>query len=204
MSLFDFFEKRYTVKTREGYIVRLTAKQLYNRVIEDSEYDYNWIASAPELVRVCNHSEFPDLYAEGIQIAILNCFANIVSKRNSPYHKPSDEDAVSHCYNALFNISNKASRIRRKYLRAVIECITRAYSWHSSLEYDKICDEWKRAKFKEYSEFSSLDFIQLKRTLTEDFENKIKSAKLEGILQEVESDKFEGEFEDIFFESDIF
>ena len=45
----SFFEKKYNVTGWRGDKHSLTAKQLYDRVLEDSKSDYNWIASATEL-----------------------------------------------------------------------------------------------------------------------------------------------------------
>ena len=71
------FEKKYNITGWKGKKYSLTAKQLYERVLEDSKSDYNWIASATELVRVCNDSCFPEKYAIAIKIIILNSFANL-------------------------------------------------------------------------------------------------------------------------------
>ena len=66
----SFFEKKYKVTGWHGYTQSLTAKKLYERVLEDSKSDYNWIASATELVRVCNDTCFPEMYAVGIKMII--------------------------------------------------------------------------------------------------------------------------------------
>lgn len=44
------FEKKYNITGWKGKKYSLTAKQLYERVLEDSKSDYNWIASA---IRTC-------------------------------------------------------------------------------------------------------------------------------------------------------
>lgn len=46
----SFFEKKYKVTGWHGDTQSLTAKKLYERVLEDSKSDYNWVASATELV----------------------------------------------------------------------------------------------------------------------------------------------------------
>ena len=57
----------------------MTAKRLYKRVMKDASIsDFGWIASATELVRICDKPNFPQQYAHDIKIAILNCFAKIV------------------------------------------------------------------------------------------------------------------------------
>ena len=77
----SFFKKKYKVKGWNGDTHSLTAKALYERVLEDSKSDYNWIASATELVRVCNDPCFPEMYSVGIKLIILNCFANLETKK---------------------------------------------------------------------------------------------------------------------------
>ena len=78
----SLFEKKYTVVGWNGDIHTLSAKALYERVLADSKSDYNWIASATELVKVCNSPSFPEMYAQAIKIIILNCFANLDCRRN--------------------------------------------------------------------------------------------------------------------------
>ena len=80
----SFFEKKYKVTDWDGDTHSLTAKQLYERVLDDSKSDYNWIASATELVRVCNNPCFPEMYAVGIKMIILNCFANLELQKEYP------------------------------------------------------------------------------------------------------------------------
>ena len=46
--------KKYHINGWRGKEYSLTAKELYERVMEDCKSNYNWIASATELVRVCN------------------------------------------------------------------------------------------------------------------------------------------------------
>ena len=52
-------EMKYVVFGRRG-IQNMTAKELYNRVMEDSKSNYNWIASATDLINVCNKKNFPE------------------------------------------------------------------------------------------------------------------------------------------------
>lgn len=68
----SLLEEKYTVVGWHNERYFMTAKQLCERVLTDSKSDYNWIASAAELVRVCTQPSFPQEYAQAIEIAILN------------------------------------------------------------------------------------------------------------------------------------
>ena len=185
----SLFEERYIITGWRGDKHSLTAKELYERVMEDSQSDYNWIAPATELVRVCNRAKFPEKYAYEIQIAILNCFANLENKKEVGFHqKPTDADAVNFCYNALADVSEEANKVRQKYLKAVIEGITKYHFRlldfsHYGPTYHKICEEWKRIKFEEYCHFSSLDFKKLRKYWDDEFDKIMRTAEEEGVFQ---------------------
>jgi len=68
----SLFVKTFRIKSWSGKIHRMTAQQLYERILKDSKSNYNWIASATELVRVCRHPDFPGKYAQEIKLAYLN------------------------------------------------------------------------------------------------------------------------------------
>lgn len=185
----SLFEERYIITGWRGDKHSLTAKELYERVMKDSQSDYNWIAPATELVRVCNRAKFPEKYAHEIQIAILNCFANLENKKEVGFHqKPTDADAVNFCYNVLADVSEEANKVRQKYLKAVIEGITKYHFRlldfsHYGPTYHKICEEWKRIKFEEYCHFSSLDFKKLRKYWDDEFDKIMRTAEEEGVFQ---------------------
>ncbi len=189
MCLFgNLFGKRFIVTDRKGIRHFMSAKRLYNRVMKDKQSDFNWIASATELVHVCNQPGFPKEYAQAIEIAILNCFANLESYQ---FHKITDADqvAVSFCYKALANIPGKANRVRHKYLEAFITGIARDYLKYPEFEYygkayRKIRDEWIKKKFQELCDASSLDFRKLRHTLSDEYDQMIKTAESEGAFEE--------------------
>lgn len=176
----SLFEKKYTITGWRGDEYSLTAKKLYERVMKDSESDYNWIASATELVRVCKQLKFPETYAQEIQIAILNCFANLETKKEIGSHQePTDADAVNFCYNSLADVSEEANKARQKYLKAVIGGVTKYH--FGPLEfigptYCRICEEWEEVKFEEYGHMSSLDFTKLRKVLDDEFDKTIRTA----------------------------
>ena len=193
----SLFKKKYHLYGWDGKKYSFTAKKLYERVMKDSESDYNWIASATELVRVCKQFEFPEKYAQKIQIAILNCFANLENKREiASRQRPTDGQAVNFCYDSLANVSDEANRVRQKYLKAVIEGIARYHFCalefnHCGPTYHKICEEWKRVKFEEYSSIASLDFNKLRKALDAEFDKMMKTAEEEGVFQKDDEEHLE-------------
>lgn len=187
----SFFEKKFTVVGWRGDIHELTAKALYERVLADSKSDYNWIASATELVKVCNSPSFPEMYAQAIKIIILNCFANLELQKEYPSSgKSTDKDAVYSCYHSLPSSDETVIKVKQKYLSAIITAITKytqcavRLPMHPGPTYRKMCEEWKKAKFDEYVSKEELDFDNLRETLYDDFEKMIKAAEAEGAFEE--------------------
>ena len=144
----SFFKKEYDVTGWRETKHSLTAKQLYERVLKDSQSDYNWIASATELVRVCNEPSFPEIYANAIKIIILNCFANLELQKDYPSSgEATDKAAVYSCYHSLPSEDETVIKVKHKYLTAIITSITK-YSRsgvrlpsHPGPTYNKICEE---------------------------------------------------------------
>ena len=203
----SFFEKNYNVTDWRGYKHSLTAKQLYDRVLADSKSDYNWIASATDLVRVCNDPCFPEMYAVGIKIIILNYFANLELQKEYPSKiEPTDAEAVCSCYNSLPTTDETAKKVKEKYLTAVITGITRytqsgvRLPIHVGTTYKQNVEEWKKKKFDEYvSAVTILNFDQLREDLYADFDKMVKTAEEEGVFEK--DDKEYREALEKFFDS---
>jgi len=192
MSLCE--EMKYVVFGRRG-IQKMTAKELYNRVMEDSQSNYNWIASAPELVRVCEEPTFPAEYAQGIKIAILNCFANIEHGANSGADRyrtdPADEEAVQYCYNSLYSIkTDEAISARKRFLSEMIT--TASYVsifdslYHPGPTFKNLCHEWRKAKLEAWISERNINFKKLIDVLRNSFTAMIKEAELKGVFVEDE------------------
>lgn len=182
-------EKQFSVKGWNGTKYQLTAKQLYERVLADSQSDYNWIASATELVRVCNDPDFPIEYAKKIKLLILNCFANLELKKEYESHgKSTDSEAVYFCYNSLDSTNKEVSTVKEKYLTAIIKSVIKydtdsvRLPIYSGPKYHELCEKWQKEKFHEYASQKSIDFKQLRKDLYKDFGCTIKKASDEGIL----------------------
>lgn len=183
-----FFEKRYLINGWKGKEYYLTAKQLLERVMKDCESNYNWIASATELVKVCLDDDFPKEYAEMIKTAILNCFADLETKKEVPSRGEStDSEWVHYCYNSLSNSNRRIIEAKHKYLRAVIEAVVK---YHFELPiyhgptYEKICEEWKISQFESWKDQKDVNFDVLIKMLNEDFGEVIKKADEEGVFEE--------------------
>ena len=186
----SFFERRYHIK---GWYEEhcLTAKALWESVMEDaSKSDYNWIASATELVKVCNAPEFPKGYAQDIKVAILNCFASLEFKKDIPSHgEPTDQEAVYYCYNSLSGIDGKVVSAKTNYLLAIIKYIAFHHfgvldtHYHSGPTYFKIREEWVKKKLFENISKNEIDFRQLIQELHNDFDKTIKTAEEEGAFK---------------------
>lgn len=189
-------KKRYNITPLRGnQQYSLTAKQLYNRIMEDSSNsDYEWIASATELVRICNEPDFPEEYAKGIKVAILNCFSHTLIKDDSPYALSTDPEAVYFCYNSLSKTDELITHSKENFLRSLIERITKCHFeieefYHYGPTYSRICKEWQESKFKEYVCEEQLDFNKLIKTLDMDFGETIQSAEEQGAFDQEDKSK---------------
>lgn len=204
----SFFKTRYVVTGYYGEIYRMTAKQLYKQVIEDSKSDYNWIAPARELVKVCKKPGFPEEYAVAIKIAILDCFVSVEGRANCGGDRyrinPEDQEAVQYCYNSLYGIeAEEAVLARERYLTEMIR--TASYIqvvdplYHPGPTFTKLCKDWRKAKFEEYISKENINFEQEVKTLRSNFSENIKEAEANGNFEE--DDKKDRENWQMFFKS---
>lgn len=190
---------KFTFKNWSGEPISYTAGGLHERIMRDSRSDYNWIAPASQLVKAITQPNFPLNYAHGIEMAILNCFANLELKEEEPgqrHREPTDDDAVYFCYNALAGVSDRAESVRQKYLAAVLEAITRFHFRgvdfdHYGPTYHKICDEWKRLNFEHYSLIAWLDFKKLRKYLNDEFDRVMKEAEKNGAFKKDAENRLE-------------
>ena len=196
----SFVEEKYIVTGHYGKIYSLTAKQLYERILDDSKSDYNWIASASELVKVCKKTSFPTEYALAIKCAILNCFTNIEHIANCGgdryIDKPADQEAVQECYNSLYQVEDEeAISVRKRYLS---EMIARASDirifdpfYHPGPTFRKLRKDWIKSKVQEHISQERIDFKQLVKALHNEFVEIIKKAEADGAFDEDEKEERE-------------
>lgn len=182
--------KKYCINGWRETKYYLTAKELYERVLEDSKSDYNWIASATELVRICKEPEFPKEYADGIKMAILNCFANLEIRKEFPSRREATaSESVSYCYHSLSDDVEGVKKVKEKYLKAIIHAITKydrtscRFTIHYGPAYQKVCDDWKKSKLEEYVTKEQIDFEEMRNKLYTDFDETIKKAEDKGVFK---------------------
>ncbi len=152
------FKKRYMVTDDYGGMHLLTSKKLYERVMRDSKRsNYNWIAPARKLVRICKSRSFPIEYAIDIKIAILNRFANIEHLANCGgdryMYDSADEEAVYYCYNSLYDINTEEAILARKrYLTEMINTASyvRVFDslYHPGPTFRNLRKDWGKSKFE--------------------------------------------------------
>lgn len=187
-------EKKYTVKGHRGEIYSMTAEELHKRILEDSESDYNWIAPAHSLVKVCKKPGFSEEYALDIKCAILNCFANIEHRANSGGDRYiidscSDKEAVWYCYNSLYGKEDeKVKQARERYLVEMISagCVVRYFDplFHPGPTFRKIREDLISSRFKELIMKENVDFVNLETVIHSEFVALVKKAEEEGAFDE--------------------
>ena len=190
----SIFKQRYLIHGWENDC-KLTAKELYERIMADSKSDYKWIAPARELARICKESDFPKEYATAIKVAILNAYANVEHRANCGVDRycydPEDEEAVQYCYNSLFGDDDKeVAMARYRYLTEMIKKASevRIFDslYHPGPAFIKIKKEWCRAKFEKYICEENINFKELMKELNESFIELIKKAEAEGKFEDDE------------------
>ena len=196
--------KKYRVVGWYETIHRLTANQLCKRIKKDSQSDYNWIAPARELVRICKLPDFPVECSLVIKVAILNCFANIENRANRGgdryYTNPDDANAVEYCYNSLYgNDSEEAISARKSFLTQMITSASDIRildpHYHPGPTFRKLREDWIKSTFEEYIPKKNINFRKLTETSEKSFLELIKKAESEGSFEEDEKKLREQETE---------
>lgn len=196
MGLLDLLVKlsgRYEVHGAKGEYV-YTPEMLCERVMRDAkESNHNWVASAPELWRVCNEEGFPEKYAWEIKKCILNCFSNLESTKGFFYNSQEESQAVRDIYNSMIESKDEeAALIRKRYFTGVLngiiknDCDSLGYPKYCGETYRQKCDEWKKQMLKKYFTDKPVeDWDKVKQILNKEFEKDIITAEKQG--------EFEGE-----------
>ena len=188
-----FTERKYKITDWFGERHSFTAKQLYERILEDRKSDYSWIAPASELVRVCKKKHFPAEYAVMIKSAILNCFANVEHRANCGggryKDRPGTKEAVEECYNSLYGVEKEeAISARKRYLSEMVASASYTGLWdplyHPGPTFKKLRQDWNRAKVEKYFSYKEINFSTLVKVLRKEFEEIVKKAEEEGAFDE--------------------
>lgn len=178
----------YTFMDWSGTPRTMRATTIHKKVIEASKKsNYNWIASATDLVDICNKKDFPMEYAIDIKVAILNCFAALINSENESKGKETDIYAVYQAYNSLYGIENEnILAARNNFLRGFLRKITLeslSFLAYDIESYFKIYREWSGKKVNELLSIKDINFAAIKNLLTQEFETYLNTKVKEGILQ---------------------
>ena len=197
----SFCETKYIFVGHRGEMHRMTSKQLCERIVQDSKSDYNWIAPASELVRVCKCLGFPMEYALTIKVAILNCFANIENRANCGgdryFTKPADAEAVQECFNSMYGINREDVVLaRRYYLSEMLKyaTYTRVFDslYHPGETFRKLREDFITTKVEENISQKKVDFKTLVESSKNEFAEIVKTADSKGaFVEDEEKDKKE-------------
>ena len=191
MGLLDLLVKlsgRYEVHGAKGEYV-YTPEMLCERVISDAkESNHNWVASAPELLRVCNEKGFPEEYAKKIEECILNCFSNLEGTKGFCYDSQEESQAVRDIYDSMIESKDeKSALICKRYFTGVLDgiiindCNSLGCPKYCGETYRQKCDEWKKQMLEKYFTDKPVeDWNKLKQILNKEFEKYIKTAEKQG------------------------
>lgn len=182
-------EEKYIIS---GYSTRhmLTAEELYNRILQDSESDYNWFVPAKEILRVCKRATFPDKYAIAIKVAILNRFSSIANRANANKKDYcldfSDRLALDYCYNSLYGSTcENAISARKKFLTEMILLASNMSS--SNSDFIRLREEWRSNILKEYISTEYIDCLNIIGRLRANFIETINNVKFEDKVRVVDN-----------------
>ena len=183
---------KHLVNGWHGEKYMLSDKQLYRRVMSDSKSDYNWIAPARELIKVCEKRKFSKEYAIKIKATILNCFANIehgarINHGDKYLNDPRDDKAIEKCYNSLYGINDeKAVSARKYFLTEFIESSSQfpvlSTHYHIGDTYKSIRNDWVKKNVEKYITQEKINFSKLSTVLYDNFLETIITAEEQGMF----------------------
>ena len=211
MGLLDFIAKKKAPKfTFKGHYRQeqkpMRAVDIYNTIMQQSkESDYNWIAPAIELVKLCKNPDFPREYAVEIEMAILTCFSNIEARVNSGgdkyVTKADDARAVQYCYDELGRLAQSTDNkelkksitsVRTRYLKEMIRSavnttIRGGYIYCDA--YGKLKEEVVARNFTKFSlmeeEFNIFDMYE---EISDETDEIFKQAYKNGMFKQAEEE----------------
>ena len=191
----------FTFKDRFGQEHTMRAATIHKRIMEQSqESDFEWIAPAIELVKICKDERFPRKYAVDIEMAILNCFANIEARVNrggdKRVTKANDALAVQYCYDELGRLMSSTNNkdlkkslnsVRTRYL---LEKISSAVNTTTRGQYFK-CKAFRDLKeeviAKSFAKYSMLqgkfNILDMYEEISDDTEEIFNQANKNGMFR---------------------
>ena len=175
MGLFEYLSVSkgpfFTFKDHFGKEHTMRAETIHKHIMEQSqESDYEWIAPAIELVKICKDERFPRKYAIDIEMAILTCFANIEARVNrggdKRVTKANDAMAVQYCYDELGrlmtstddkNLKNTLNSVRKRYLGEMISSAVNTTTRGQYFKCKAFRDLKKEVIAKSFAKYSMLE-----------------------------------------------
>lgn len=187
----------YILKDWYGTPHIMSSSRIHKKIMDDSsKSNYNWIASATELVNVCNKRNFPEEKANDIKVAILNCYSSLIwSEDDYSRREKTDLDAVYFAYNSLYGVKDeKVVQARARFLSSFLSLTS--YSsliglFHHGENFRNAKREWEKQKFNELFAEEQVDFANLFSVLKFDFSQRMKLLEESGVF--AEEDKIEQE-----------
>ena len=188
---------KFRLVTWHDEVKMMTAKEIFDRVSKDSESNYGWIASATQLYTVCHTEGFPEKYAVGIMLLILNCYANLELLKTVPSsHEALAQETVNSIYAELSSKDETIKSIKDKYLRNIIKGVIEYDTEEVRLKLDygkhfyELEKNWEEDMFQKYSIYDELNFKKVRAELYREYDKFLKSARLdEKVKQEMEIEK---------------
>ena len=200
--------KRFILNTWHDGKTIVTAEGLLDRIKRDSKSNYNWIASATDLVHVCKMKGFPEYIASEIEDIILNCFAELAIKSlySGSNQKDTDERAVWYCYYNSKNEELKDIFVKQNIRRAILLNygdageLLHSGPKHNEFEkrfIDRMTNEIRRKDRYVYDEKSEKnlisEYIAWRKSLCERYSKEYKEADESGYFGEERKGPFRGD-----------
>ena len=175
MGIFEYISVSkgpfFTFKDHFGKEKTMRAETIHDLVMKQSkESDYDWIAPAIELVKICKDERFPRKYAIDIEMAILNCSANIEARVNRGGDrrsvKANDATAIQYCYDDLGrlmkstddkNLKNTLNSVRTRYLLEMISSAVNTTTRGHYFKCKAFRDLKKEVIAKSFAKYSMLE-----------------------------------------------
>lgn len=154
----------------------MSDKAIRDKIVEQSKKsNYNWLAPADELIKVCNNPKFDRAYAKDIKVAIVNCYANFL-RGDCPGSIVYAYDAYNQLYDTTENMVDKqVLEVRKKFLKAFIRrnIFWNKHLWNIDETFWKAKNKWIADTTEGLLKVRHVKFDSLKDDLVSDFEKYI-------------------------------
>lgn len=170
---------RFWITDWQGRIHRVTPEKLLERIKSDSsKSNYNWFASATEIVNTVSNFRFPDDIANELKIIVLKCFAELLLDNE----EGTDQAAVANCYRSIYG--GPGEQIKQLYREKLLDSVIRYSEQRPYNVYGKewraFCEKWKGDVLRNFPMRIGNDFMKFQVNATTDFEKAVKEADKAG------------------------